>query len=178
MRVSILCGDLLEASTDVLCTSTNPSLALMIGTGGAIRDAGGWSIQEACSRLIDAEKQRSGHRWFRPGSAHVTTAGNLPFKGIIHCVASDAFHGTSPEIIRSCVREALVAAESHGWTSVAMPLFATGHAAFPLEEAATALVSALAENSAAGVKDVVLVIHEAQRVAPVREIVARYFPPA
>jgi O-acetyl-ADP-ribose deacetylase (regulator of RNase III) len=42
-------------------------------------------------------------------------------------VASDAAHRSSAAIIRSCVKNAFAAADAAGCTSIAMPLFRTGH---------------------------------------------------
>src|SRR5690348_1092439 len=99
MDITVQVADLCAMDVDGVCTSTNPNLALMIGTGGAMRDQGGRVIQDACARLIRAEFARSGKRYVAVGSAHLTTAGKLPFRGVIHCVASDIFHETSAEAI-------------------------------------------------------------------------------
>jgi hypothetical protein len=51
---------------------------------------------------------------YAAGSAHWTSAGELPVKMIIHCVASDAAHRSSAAIIRDCVTSALALADAAG----------------------------------------------------------------
>ena len=145
LQVEVTVADLCDVEADGICTSTNPNLALMIGTGGAVRDRGGWVVQQECERLIADEHGRSGHRYFQPGTVHLTTAGQLPFRGVIHCVASDAFHATSAEVIRSCVLNAVALADERKWTTIAMPLFGTGHVAFPVEKSVAAVAGAVAD---------------------------------
>lgn len=172
-EVSAIAGDICDVDADGICTSTNPNLALMIGTGGAVRDRGGWAIQDECARLIANERARSGKRYFPPGSAHLTTAGDLPFRGVIHCVASDAFHGTSVETIASCVNNAVSVAEKQGWTTLAMPLFGTGHVAFQPRAAAEAIVAALAACRGSVLQRVVLVARTAEQLEVIEGALAR-----
>ncbi|HEX9162077.1 MAG TPA: macro domain-containing protein [Thermoanaerobaculia bacterium] len=163
MNVSIATGDIADARADAVCTSTNPRLSLMMGTGASIRDRGGFEVLRACEQLIDDEARRSGRHVLPIGSAHATTAGSLPFKIAIHCIASDATHHlSSPEIIRSCVHSALKVAESHGCASVAMPVFAAGHAHMRFELALTSIAEAL-RDAKTSVRDVTIVVYDPER---------------
>jgi O-acetyl-ADP-ribose deacetylase (regulator of RNase III) len=136
----------------------------MMGTGGAVRDRGGFEVLRACEELLQA----SGRKQFPPGSAHVTTAGKLPFKAVIHCVASDpSTHISSDAIIAACVRSALARADEIGCATLAMPVFATGHA-FP--KAVRVMVEAIAAAST-NVEEVLLAIDEEERAAAARSII-------
>ena len=168
MEITVEAADLCAIGVDGICTSTNPNLALMIGTGGAVRDRGGWAVQEACTTLIEAHYKRTGKRHVPVGSAHLTTAGNLPFRGVIHCVASDAFHETSVHAIAECVRNAVAIADGLAWTSLAMPLFATGHAAFAIDDAARAMVDALVHSSPKSLQRIVIAIRDSRHEAAVK----------
>ena len=139
MRVSVFVGDLVEAPAEAVCTSTNTRLSLMMGTGGAVRERGGPEVLRACEEIV----QRSGRPHLPVGSAHVTTAGKLPYKIAIHCVASDATHLSSENVIRSCVANALLHASEARCATVAMPVFGTGHAHFRYERALSAMAAAL-----------------------------------
>lgn len=130
MRIGLYLGDLVRAPAEALCSSTNPELKLMVGTGGALRTAGGWEVQDECDRLLAAERDRTGRRTFELGSAHRTGPGRLPVRGLIHCVAIDAFHGSSTDVIAACTRNALSVARGAGFASIALPAFATGNGRF------------------------------------------------
>ena len=155
MEISIFQGDLTDASADAICTSTNPRLSLMMGTGGAVRERGGFEVLRACEEIAAGKP-------LPPGSAHPTTAGALPFKIAIHCVASNETHMTSAPIIRACVRNALACADEHGCPRVAMPVFGTGHARFKFDQALETMINAL-QSARTSVKSVVIAINEPAR---------------
>ena len=147
-------GDITEAPAEAICTSTNSRLTLMMGTGGAVRERGGFEVLGACEDVL----ARSGRKQMPPGSAHVTTAGKLPYRAAIHCVASDpSTHISSDAIIRACVRNALVRADELQVRTVAMPVFATGHARFRFDRALEVMREAL-ESAATNVESVVIVV--------------------
>ena len=98
-QVRLFVGDMLRVKADAVCTSTNPWLSLQAGTGGAVRLFGGHTVQEACDALLAARKAGTGRGYFDLGTAHRTHAGSLPFKAVFHCVAIDAFHGSSEETL-------------------------------------------------------------------------------
>jgi len=169
MKISIFTGDLCDVPAEALCTSTNPRLSLAMGTGGSVRGRGGYGILRECEAIVAA----SGGRGLAAGSAHRTTAGELPVKMIIHCVASDDVHRSSAGIIRDCVKNALVAAA--GCESVAMPLFGTGHARFKIEDAVRVMAETLRDDTA-NVARVFLVVYDADRADDVARIVRSVIP--
>ena len=130
MNITIFAGDLCDTPAEAICTSTNPRLSLMMGTGAAVRERGGFVILRRCEELVAAAGGS-----LPAGSAHVTTGGLLPVKAIIHCVASDHRHNTSEAILRDCVRNALLRAADIGCKTLAMPVFGSGHAHFRFEAA-------------------------------------------
>lgn len=162
MKISLFVGDLCDVDADALCTSTNPRLSLAMGTGGSVLDRGGYQILRECEAIVEAEFQRSGRRSLPAGSAHVTSSGNLPSRIIVHCVASDESHRSSTEIIRDCVRNSLDLADKAECTSVAMPLFATGHARFNVDGALDAMAETL-RDTATAVKHVLIVVKDPDR---------------
>jgi O-acetyl-ADP-ribose deacetylase (regulator of RNase III) len=151
MTLTIFAGDIADAVADAVCTSTNPRLSLMMGTGAAIRARGGFSILRACEAIVAKE----GH--LRAGSVHATTAGDLPHKLVVHCVASDESHRSSPQIITACVRNAIACARAAGCHSIAMPVFGTGHARVRFDVALRAMLEALH-----GI-DAVIVVNDLER---------------
>jgi len=160
-------GDITEAPAEVICTSTNPRLSLMMGTGGAVRERGGWEILRACEAIVAASPGGA----LPPGSAHVTIAGSLPYKAVIHCVAGDRSHRSSESIIQACVRNALVKADEIGCAKLAMPVFGTGHARIKFDRALRAMIKILRTVSTA-VREVVVVVYDEERAAEARRIIA------
>ena len=175
MEISVYAGDLADAVADAVCTSTNPRLSLMMGTGGSIRERGGFEVLRACEARIEQEQKRSGRSVLPVGSAHLTTAGGLPFKAAIHCIASDATHHlSSPEIIRACVKNALRIAEAKGFTSLAMPVFAAGHARVRFELALTTILEVLRDEHTS-VRRVTIAVIDRERAEEAQRILDRIF---
>jgi O-acetyl-ADP-ribose deacetylase (regulator of RNase III) len=160
MRISVFVGDLCAAPAEAVCTSTNPRLSLVMGTGASLRERGGFGILRECEAL-------RGDRELPPGSAHVTSAGKLPFRAAIHCVACDRTHRSSSHIVAACVRSALGKADELGVKSVAMPLFATGHARVKFDHAIEAMISAI-RNARTDVQEVVIVVYDADRAEQIQ----------
>jgi len=177
MKISVFAGDVCDVQADALCTSTNPRLSLVMATGASIRGRGGFQILRACEQIVEAEFRRSGRRGLPAGSAHPTIAGDLPSKIVVHCVASDAAHRSSPDIIRDCVRNSLAVAEATGCQSVAMPIFATGHAGFNFDQALLAMVEAL-RDAVTAVQHVFLVVYDPDRAEEVVRSIRSIIPAA
>jgi len=177
MKIPVFVGDLCDAPAEALCTSTNPQLSLKMGTGGSVRSRGGYEILRQCEAILDAEWRRSGERGMPLGSAHPTTAGALPSKVIIHCVASDASHRSSAAIIRECVKHALALADAAGCERIAMPVFGTGHARFRFEDAVRAIAETLREAKTT-VRCVFVVVNEVDRADAALQILRAANPDA
>lgn len=144
-----------------------------MGTGAAVRERGGFAILRACEAIVDATLERA----LPAGSVHVTTAGSLPCKAVIHCVASDLGHRSSAAIVRSCVSNALQAAGKLQCATVAMPVFASGHAHFAFRDA-LALIGDELRNAKTHVQHVLIVIKDASREAEAQSVIRKSFPGA
>jgi O-acetyl-ADP-ribose deacetylase (regulator of RNase III) len=161
VKISVYVGDITDAPAAAVCTSTNPRLSLMMGTGSAVRERGGFRIARACEAIVAVQGP------LPVGSAHVTTAGALPHKAVIHCVASDVNHASSEAVVRLCVKNALALAEAAACSSVAMPVFATGHARVKFAQAVDAMAAAL-RGAVTSVREVVVVTNDPDRADDVR----------
>lgn len=148
-----------------------------MGTGASIRDRGGYQILRACEEIVEGEFRRSGRRILPAGSVHSTTAGSLPAQMILHCVASDAAHHSSAEVIRNCVKNALALADTSGCTSIAMPLFATGHATFNFEKALRVMSETL-RDTATAVQHVFVVVYDSDRAEDALRLIRSVIPSA
>jgi len=164
MNISIFVGDIADAPAEAICTSTNPRLSLMMGTGASVREKGGWDVMRACEAIVATDGGR-----LHAGSVHATTPGTLKCKTLIHCVASDQSHMTSAHIIQACVKNALACAHRTGCRSIAMPLFGTGHARYKLDQALIAMREAL-RSAPAAVEQVIIVVLDPARAADVERV--------
>ncbi|HEV7484885.1 MAG TPA: macro domain-containing protein [Thermoanaerobaculia bacterium] len=173
MKNSLFAGDLCDVPAEALCTSTNPRLSLAMGTGGSIRERGGYGILRECEAIVAA----SGTRELPAGSAHVTSAGEMAAQMLIHCVGSAAGHRSSPEIIRDCVTHALALTDAASCESIAMPVFGTGHARFKFDDAVRVMAETLRDRVTA-VQRVFIVIYDADRADAVLRIIRSVIPDA
>jgi O-acetyl-ADP-ribose deacetylase (regulator of RNase III) len=175
MKISVFAGDICDAHADALCTSTNPRLSLAMGTGGSVRGRGGYGILRQCEAIVAAESRRSGRRGLPAGSAHQTTAGELPAKLIIHCVASDDAHRTSAAIIAHCVASALALAGAAGCETIALPVFGSGHARFRFDDALRVMMETL-RDCQTSVRHAIIVVFDSDRVEDVLRIIRGVMP--
>ena len=67
------------------------------------------------------------------GWADLTSAGRLPFKGIIHVAGINMLWRASEWSIRECVRNAMALAHEKGFQSIAFPLIGAGSGGFNQE---------------------------------------------
>lgn len=164
MKISLFVGDITDVQADAVCTSTNPRLSLMMGTGGSVRERGGFQVLRECEKLT------GGHS-LPAGSAYVTSGGTLPFKAVIHCVASDVSHRSSADIVRLCVKNALARADAAGCKTVAMPVFGSGHARVKFEQALRAMYDVLL-NSDTAVEHVIVVVYDPDYAAEAAKLLS------
>ena len=170
MKISLFVGDITDVQADAVCTSTNPRLSLMMGTGGSVRERGGFQVLRECENLT------GGHS-LPPGSAYVTSGGALPCKAVIHCVASDTSHRFSPALVGLCVKNAIARADAIGCKTLAMPVFGSGHARVRFDQAISAMRDALlaAETN---VEHIVIVVYDADYAADAEQILGLKSPSA
>jgi len=161
MKITTFVGDIADAPAEALCTSTNPRLSLMMGTGASIRERGGFEVLRECEAIVAAEGSP-----LPAGTAHITSAGRLNAKAIIHCVACNSHHLSSPDIVRLCVKNALARADEANCRTVAMPVFGTGHARVKFARAIAAIADAL-RSTTTMVEHVMIVVLDSERAAAI-----------
>jgi O-acetyl-ADP-ribose deacetylase (regulator of RNase III) len=129
-------GNLLEEPVDAIVNAANGHLAHGGGVAGIISRAAGPELQAESDALI----RRLGP--LPTGSAVVTTAGKLPFKGVIHAVGPRQGEGDEENKLFKALTAAFARANEKGWTSVSFPAVSSGIFAVPLEVCARAYVRA------------------------------------
>lgn len=132
MRLTVVRGDITAQVVDAVVNAANSSLLGGGGVDGAIHQAGGPRILEAC-RVLRATTHPDG---LPAGRAVATTAGDLPARWVIHTVGPVYERGEdrSP-ILASCYRESMRLAAELGAASIAFPAISTGAYGWPLPEA-------------------------------------------
>jgi O-acetyl-ADP-ribose deacetylase len=129
-------GDLLAEPVDAIVNAANGQLAHGGGVAAIIARAAGPALQEECERLIAARGP------LPTGSAVVTTAGRLPFKGVIHAVGPRQGEGDEEKKLVKALMESWERARESGWESVSFPAVSSGIFAVPLRVCARAYLKA------------------------------------
>jgi len=123
MKLSVVDGDITEQNVDVIVNAWNRNLFPW------------WT--EFPHGVNYAIRRRSGAAPFREvrkfgllklGQAVLTSAGQLPYKGIIHVAGITLWRGRASEFsIRESVRNAIAIVNDKGYGSVAFPVIGSGH---------------------------------------------------
>ncbi len=130
-------GDLLDEPVDAIVNAANGHLAHGGGVAGIISRAAGPALQRECDLLI----QKQGR--LPTGAVVVTTAGNLPFKGVIHAVGPRQGEGDEEAKLVLALVSAFACAKERGWSSVSFPAVSSGIFAVPLQVCARAYLKAM-----------------------------------
>lgn len=142
MIVTVVTGDLLSQDTDVIVNAWNRNLfpwwmLLPQGVSGAIKRRGGTA----------PFRELSGKGLIPLGQAVLTTAGTLPFKGIIHVAGINLLWRASERSIRDSVRNTAVLAEHHRFSSMAFPLIGSGSGGFSAQRSLDLIQDELQQTS-------------------------------
>ena len=129
-------GDLLQEPADAIVNAANGHLAHGGGVAGIIARAAGAALQEESDRLVRS------HGPFATGSAVVTGAGRLPFKGVIHAVGPRFGEGDEGSKLRQALLACWECALERGWGTVSFPAVSSGIFAVPLDICARAYLAA------------------------------------
>ncbi|MCU0878806.1 MAG: macro domain-containing protein [Pirellulaceae bacterium] len=149
--VTIVEGNLLDQDVEVIVNAWNRNiipwwLLLPQGVSGAIKRRAGYAPFRELAR----------HGPIRLGGAVLTSAGKLPFRGIIHVAGINLLWRASERSIRDSVRSAMQIVGEHQFRSVAFPLVGAGSGGFRPAEALAVMQDEL--NCAASDASVVIVI--------------------
>jgi O-acetyl-ADP-ribose deacetylase (regulator of RNase III) len=148
--VRVVEGDLLDQRVDAIVNAWNRNIIpwwLLIpqGVSGAIKRRAGYQPFRELARVGPMPL----------GTAVVTSAGRLPFRGIIHVAGINMLWRASEQSIRDSVANALARAREHAFHSVAFPIIGAGSGSFDEARALELMRAAL--EAGAGELDVTVV---------------------
>lgn len=140
IEVEVIEGDLLDQDVEVIVNAWNRNiipwwLLLPQGVSGAIKRRGGTAPFKELRR----------HGAIPLGGAVLTSAGALPFKGIIHVAGINMLWRASERSIRNSVTNAVRLAHQKGFTSIAFPLIGAGSGGFDQEQAKALMLDELSK---------------------------------
>lgn len=144
-RIRIRQGDITTFEGDAIVSAANERLLLQTGVAGAVRQAGGPTIQDACNRLAPVAV----------GDAVITDAGKLAVRWVIHAVIMGD-DPTSVVAVRRATSAALHLAAQHAAVRIAMPILGTGVGRLPLLEAAGTMLEVIRESADAEELEVIV----------------------
>jgi O-acetyl-ADP-ribose deacetylase (regulator of RNase III) len=153
---AVVLGTLLEERVDGIVNAANSHLAHGGGVAGAISAAAGPELDAEGDRIVRARGP------VPVGSAVLTTAGRLPFKGVIHAVGPRLGEGDEEERLAAALRSAFDIAHDEGWASLSFPAVSSGIFAVPADVCARAHLRAVdrffAERPGSPLKTIRLVL--------------------
>jgi O-acetyl-ADP-ribose deacetylase (regulator of RNase III) len=129
-------GNLLEEPVEVIVNAANGHLAHGGGVAGIISRAAGPALQSESDSLVAKRGP------LPTGAAVATTAGNLPFKAVIHAVGPRHGEGDEEQKLTQALKAAFALAAERGWQSVSFPAVSAGIFLVPLDICARAYVAA------------------------------------
>lgn len=158
--IAVRQGDITEYDGDAIVNAANNRLQLGAGVAGAIRRAGGPSIQAACDR----------HGPILVGQAAITGAGTLPVRWVIHAAAMGD-EPVSERSIRESTRASLTLAARNGVRRIAFPILGSGIGGFDFEHAARIMLEVLRTDPAtAHLEEIVLYGFTADQAERIRRL--------
>ena len=130
MNLQIVEGDLLDQPVEVIVNAWNRNiipwwLLLPQGVSAAIKKRGGYRPFRELAK----------HHAIPLGGAVLTSAGQLPFKGIIHVAGINMLWQASQRSIQDSVASAIAIARQNNFCSIAFPIIGSGTGSYSREHA-------------------------------------------
>ena len=146
MEFDVVQGDIAQQSATALVNAAGTSLQMGSGVAGALRRAGGDSLDEAAVERGPVDL----------GEVAVTDAFDLDAQYVVHAAAMPHYGDgeATAESIRAATRNALAAADERGCESLVIPALGCGVAGFDLTEGARIIPEEILEFDPDSLRDV------------------------
>ena len=153
-------GDITQVKADAVVNAANSLGEMGGGVAGALLRVGGAEVEaEAKSKAP-----------IPVGEAIFTTAGKLPYKGIVHAPTMEKpAQRTTVDKVRNATLAALLCADSYGVKVLAIPGMGTGVGGVDPAAAAEAMVETLRNYETASVRKIILIDRDPAMVAAFRD---------
>lgn len=139
VTIELQMGDIAaQDDCDAVVNAANAELQPGGGVAGALHDAAGPELNQACRPLAPIE----------PGEAVITDAFKLPNRYVIHCLGP-VFGVDEPadKLLADCYRNSLRLGEEYQASSIAFPAISTGAFCYPMIQAARVAIETLVEEA-------------------------------
>lgn len=136
---SVVVNDLLYEPVDCIVNAANGWLSHGGGVAAVIARAAGPRLDEEGNEIV----RKAGV--VPVGEAVVTTAGKLPFKGVVHAVGPMMGTGDEENKLVKALSSSFLRASEKGWTSLSFPGISSGIFAVPHDICARAYIRAVRE---------------------------------
>lgn len=164
---SVVIYDLLYENVDCIVNAANGGLSHGGGVAAAISKAAGSELDDECDAIVRQ------HGRIPVGEAVVTTAGKLPFKGVIHVVGPRLGDGDEENLLVKALQSAFDIASRKGWVSLSFPAVSSGIFSVPIDVCARAYVRSVDEYFERNPDSSLRVIHLCLHQGPLVDAVIR-----
>lgn len=150
-RLEAISADITTLELDAIVNAANARLVPGGGVDGAIRRAGGPSLNKRLAEIGGCET----------GTAVITDGYALPARFVIHTVGPIWDNREKParldKLLANCYRACLRLADEHGIKTIAFPSISTGIYGYPIDRAAgVAIATCLVHLEAGGAQDKII----------------------
>ena len=172
--IQLVKGDITLANIDVVVNPANSQLMHGGGLAGLLSKKAGPSLQQESNAWVKE------YGPVKHDSPAYTSAGELPFRYIIHAVGPVWGSGDEHQKLKDAVQGALRTAEDLGVQSIALPAISTGIFGFPLEPAAKTILSSINEyldkSPRSVVKKIQVVLYDDQSASIFSQVWSQIMP--
>jgi O-acetyl-ADP-ribose deacetylase (regulator of RNase III) len=162
MEFTVVQGDIAAQSADALVNAAGTSLRMGSGVAGALRRGGGPKLNEAAVAKGPVDL----------GAVAVTDAFELDAEYVIHAAAMPHYGDgqATAESIRDATRNALVAADERGCSSVVVPALGCGVAGFDLVTGARIICEVIDAHEPTALTDVRFIAYSDAEYETIRQV--------
>lgn len=130
-------GDLLSASVDVIVNPAESTLGHQQGLAQQISQQAGVQLRQDSAQLIRE------YGSIDSGMAVYTSAGELPYKAIIHAVAPEQGDDDAQRLLEQALSRSLQLCDMNEWRSIGFPAIGMEAAGMPINDCAQAYFRAI-----------------------------------